>query len=72
MIAITLVFCVMFFITSLVLGAVVGWLYKEYTYSQHPMNLHPEMFDENGNVVPDSIIAFSFDGEYDEEEEQED
>jgi hypothetical protein len=72
MIAVTLVFCVMFFITSLILGAVVGWLYKEYTDSQHPLNLHPEMFDENGNVVPDSIIAFSFDGEYDEEEEPED
>jgi hypothetical protein len=72
MIAVTLVFSVMFFVMSIILGGVVGWLYRGYTFSQHPMNMHPEMFDVNGNIIPDEIIAFNFNGDYDEEEEPED
>lgn len=72
LVAVVLVFSVMFFITSLVLGGVVGWIYKGYVISQHPMNLHPEMFDESGNIIPGEIIAFSFEGDLEEEEETED
>ena len=33
--------------------------------------MHPEMFDENGNVIPDQVIAFNFEN-YDNEYEDED
>ena len=72
LVAITLVFSVMFFIISLILGGVVGWIYKGYVIAQHPMNLHPEMFDDSGNIIPSEIIAFRFDGDLEEEEEPED
>jgi hypothetical protein len=30
------------------------------------------MYDENGNVIPDEIIAFRFEGDLEEEEEPDD
>jgi hypothetical protein len=68
MIAITLVFSTMFFILSLVVGGLVGWVYRGHVMWTQP-SLHPEMFDSNGNVIPDEIIAFRFE---EEEEETED
>jgi len=32
---------------------------------------HPEMFDENGNLVTDEVIAFRFENYYDNDEEDE-
>ncbi len=72
MIAITLVFSVMFFVMSMVVGGLFGWVYREHTWSQQIARLHPEMYDEDGNVIPDEIIAFRFEGNLEEEEEPED
>jgi len=33
---------------------------------------HPEMFDPNGNLVPDEIVAFRFENNYDNDSEEED
>jgi hypothetical protein len=72
MIAISLVFSVMFFIISLIVGGVVGWIYREYVWSNQTMRMHPEMYDENGNVIPDEIIAFRFEENTEEEPDLED
>ncbi len=32
----------------------------------------PEMFDENGNVLPDEILAVRFENDYDYDEEDDD
>ena len=50
-------------ILSLLVGFGAGWLAKEHVYKTtpwHPDNLHPEFFDEHGNVVPDEILALRF------------
>jgi hypothetical protein len=50
-------------IMTLLLGAVIGWLAKEHvvnTTPYHPDNLHPEMYDEHGNVIPDTVFAVRF------------
>lgn len=57
-------------------GSIIGWLVKDYL-SKRDLNsyLHPEMLDENGNIIPDEILAVRFenyddtntDEEYDEE-----
>lgn len=60
MLAITLVFSVLFVMLSLVVGAIGGWIFREYIWSRRPENLHPELFDQDGNVYPDEIIAFRF------------
>ena len=53
-------------------GGVGGWLARDYmmNYQEIPRP-HPEMFDINGNLVPDEIVAFRFEN-YDEDYEQED
>ena len=57
---------------SLLVGGVIGWTARTYTiektqYSQYPS--HPEMYDENGNIIPDSLIAFRFDNFADEDDD---
>jgi hypothetical protein len=32
---------------------------------------HPEMFDENGNLIPDEILAVRFENNYDDNEDEE-
>jgi hypothetical protein len=54
------------------LGGVVGWLAKEHMYSTQPVYTHPEMFDENGNILPDEILAVRFENSYDEFDQEED
>ena len=34
-----------------------------------PQGLHPEMYDEDGNIIPDSLIAFRFDPKDDDDED---
>ena len=45
----------------LLIGLVIGWVSREYmmNYREVPRP-HPEMFDVNGNLVPDEIVAFRF------------
>ena len=53
-------------------GVVTGWIVRDYmmNYQEIPRT-HPEMFDENGNLVPDEIVAFRFEN-YDNNEEDDD
>ena len=37
-----------------------------------PYTVHPEMFDENGNLVPDEILALRFENYNDTDEEEDD
>ena len=55
---------------SLVVGVILGWVSREYmmNYREIPRQ-HPEMFDINGNLVPDDIVAFRFENNYDTSEE---
>jgi len=62
----------MFFI----IGGVIGWLTKSYLYENNIRQIytHPEMFDENGNIIPDEILAVRFenDYEYTDEDDEDD
>ena len=53
---------VMVGILTLGLGAVVGYLISAYLQDTTPQYSHPEMYDENGNPLPDELIAFRFEG----------
>ena len=64
----------MFVIFALILGGLVGWTVKQHLEQREPYTYHPEMFDENGQVLPDEIIAFRFENpdSFGEEEDIED
>lgn len=66
----TTLFCVMF----LFIGLIGGWIVKQYQVERiyGIRNIHPEFFDNNGNIVPDEVLAVKFEeGFFDDEEEYE-
>ena len=73
MLAISLVFGSFLTLLFLIVGAIGGWVAREYmmNYQEIP-RVHPEMFDSNGNLVPDDIVAFRFENNYDNDEEDSD
>ena len=73
MLAISLVFGSFLTVLFLIVGAIGGWVAREYmmNYQEVP-KIHPEMFDGNGNLVPDEIVAFRFENNYDNNEEEDD
>ena len=65
-----------FLITTLffIVGLLTGWVAREYmmNYQEGP-RVHPEFFDNNGNIIPDEVIAFRFENEnydYDDTEDE--
>ena len=71
MLAISLVFGSFLTILFLIVGAIGGWVAREYFMNYHDVKTHPEMFDANGNILPDEIVAFRFEN-YDNNEEDDD
>ena len=68
MLAISLVFGSFLTVLFLIVGVIGGWVAREYFMNYHDIKVHPEMFDSNGNVLPDEIVAFRFEN-YDNNEE---
>ena len=74
----TTVLLVMFSIlcfTFLLLGGIIGWLAQQNNYinlqNQGMAFSHPEMYDENGNLIPDEIVAVRFENDNSEEDDDE-
>ena len=65
MLAVTLTFSALFSVMFLVLGTILGWLAKDYVLQRDSkyIPLHPEMFDENGQVIPDEVLAVRFEND---------
>ena len=58
---------------ALLVGGMVGWLARQHHLEQqYVAYTHPEMFDQNGNVIPDEIVAVRFENDYDNSEDDED
>tara|TARA_B100000073_G_scaffold308684_1_gene279865 strand:- start:1136 stop:1360 length:225 start_codon:yes stop_codon:yes gene_type:complete len=74
MLAVSLVAGSFLVIGALIVGCMLGWVLREYMMYHHdrqpqPQDLHPEMYDEDGNIIPDSLIAFRFDPTDDDDED---
>ena len=52
---------------ALLVGGMIGWMARQHSYETTPQidYTHPEMFDENGQLVPDEIVAVRFENNYD-------
>ena len=44
---------------ALLVGGMIGWMARQHSYETTPQVVytHPEMFDANGQLVPDEISA---------------
>ena len=58
---------------ALIVGGMIGLLARQHSYETTPQIVytHPEMFDENGQLVPDEIVAVRFEN-YDTDTEEDD
>lgn len=72
MLAVSLVFGSFLIVLFLIVGVIGGWVAREYmmNYREIP-KLHPEFYDQNGNVIPDEVLAISFNPDYFDDEESE-
>lgn len=73
MLATSLVFGSLLAILFLIVGLMLGWVVREYllNYQDKP-KLHPEFFDKNGNIIPDEIVAISFNPDYFDDDNDDD
>jgi len=56
----------------LLVGTLLGWLVKDYLDQTRMPFIHPEFFDENGNIIPDEILSVRFDNDFISEDEEND
>ena len=54
---------------ALLVGGMIGWMARQHSYETTPQVVytHPEMFDANGQLVPDEILALRIENNYDKE-----
>ena len=59
---------------AFLVGGVIGWVAREHSYETTPQTVytHPEMFDENGNLTADEILAVRFEHYDNTEDDEED
>ena len=57
---------------ALLVGGMIGWMARQHSYETTPQIVytHPEMFDANGQLVPDEILALRIENNYDNDEEE--
>ena len=56
---------------ALLVGGMIGWMARQHSYETTPQVVytHPEMFDANGQLVPDEILALRIENNYDTDED---
>ena len=56
---------------ALLVGGMIGWMASQHSYETTPQVVytHPEMFDANGQLVPDEILALRIENNYDNNED---
>mgnify|MGYP003116157556 FL=1 len=71
---VTLTLTTLVSILALLVGGMIGWMARQHSYETTPQIVytHPEMLDENGNLIPDEIVAVRFENTYDNDEEDDD
>ena len=70
---VTLTLMTLVSILALIVGGMVGWMARQHSYETTPQIVytHPEMFDANGQLVPDEILALRIET-HDTDEEDDD
>ena len=71
---VTLTLMTLVSILALLVGGMIGWMARQHSYETTPQIVytHPEMFDENGNLSADEILAVRFENNHDNTDDEED
>tara|TARA_R100000353_G_C6341935_1_gene150647 strand:+ start:151 stop:381 length:231 start_codon:yes stop_codon:yes gene_type:complete len=75
MLAIALFFGTILLIGTAIISGMIGWVLREYMFYHHDrhnqaITSHPEMYDEDGNLIPTELLALRFDPTLDLEDEE--
>ena len=72
--AVTLTLTTVVSLLALLVGGMLGWMARQHSYETTPQVVytHPEMFDANGQLVPDEILALRIETHDTSEENDED
>jgi hypothetical protein len=70
--AYVIAFSVMFTLLFFMVGSIIGWLTYRHLLETRPPYLHPEFFDENGQIIPDEVVAVRFEEGYFDDDDDED
>ena len=71
---VTLTLMTVISVLAILVGGMIGWMARQHSYETTPQVVytHPEMFDANGQLVPDEILAIRIENNYDNNEESSD
>ena len=71
---VTLILTTLVSFLAFLVGGVIGWVARQHSYDTTPQTVytHPEMFDENGNLSADEILAVRFENYDNSEDDEED
>ena len=71
---VTLTLTTLVSILALIVGGMVGWMARQHSYETTPQVIytHPEMFDTNGQLVPDEILALRIETHDNPDDEEDD
>jgi hypothetical protein len=71
--AYVITFTIMFTLLFFMVGSIIGWLTFRHLLETRPPYLHPEFFDQNGQIIPDEVVAVRFEeGYFDDDDEDSD
>jgi hypothetical protein len=71
--AYVIAFSVMFTLLFFMVGGIIGWLTYRHLLETRPPYLHPEFFDENGQIIADEVVSVRFEeGYFDSDDDDED
>jgi hypothetical protein len=71
---VTLTLMTLVSILAIMVGGMIGWMARQHSYETTPQVVytHPEMFDANGQLVPDEILALRIETHDNPDEEDDD
>ena len=71
---VTLTLMTLVSILAILVGGMIGWMARQHSYETTPQVIytHPEMFDENGHLVPDEILALRIETHDNPDDEEDD
>ena len=55
---------------ALLVGGMIGWRARTHSLERsYAYNVHPEMFDQNGNLIADEVVSLRFENKPEDVEE---
>tara|TARA_Y100001963_G_C6438819_1_gene290422 strand:+ start:141 stop:362 length:222 start_codon:yes stop_codon:yes gene_type:complete len=56
---------------ALLVGGMIGWMARTHSLERsYAYNVHPEMFDENGNLIADEVVSLRFENKPEDVEDE--